>query len=142
MGTPSVDEARDFLARHPEVDSVDLLISDMNGVLRGKRIPRDNLEKAYASGIQLPGSVFALDITGNTVEETGLGLDIGDRDQVCRPVPGTLMVTPWQRKGRQAQLLMNMRDDQDGPFFADPRNVLARQVERLAERGLKAVVAL
>lgn len=142
MGTPSVDEARDFLARHTEVDSVDLLISDMNGVLRGKRIPRDNLEKAYASGIQLPGSVFALDITGNTVEETGLGLDIGDRDQVCRPVPGTLMVTPWQRKGRQAQLLMDMRDDQDGPFFADPRNVLARQVERLADRGLKAVVAL
>ena len=44
MSTPGVDEARDFLQRHPEIDSVDLLISDLNGVLRGKRIPSDNLE--------------------------------------------------------------------------------------------------
>ncbi|MBY5926136.1 MULTISPECIES: glutamine synthetase family protein [unclassified Halomonas] len=142
MSTPGVDEARDFLQRHPEIDSVDLLISDLNGVLRGKRIPTDNLEKAFVSGIALPGSVFALDITGNTVEETGLGLDIGDRDQICRPVPGSLMVAPWQRDGRHAQLLMSMRDDDDGPFFADPRNVLAAQVQRLSDRGFKAVVAL
>jgi len=142
MSTPPVDEARDFLARHPEIDSVDLLLSDLNGVLRGKRIPRDNLEKAYQNGINLPGSVFALDITGNTVEATGLGLDIGDRDQVCRPIPGSLMPTPWLRGGKQAQLLMDMRNDEDGPFFADPRNVLTRQIQRLADRGLKAVVAL
>ncbi|MGQ7247660.1 glutamine synthetase family protein [Halomonas sp. V046] len=142
MSTPPVDEARDFLARHPEIDSVDLLLSDLNGVLRGKRIPRGNLEKAYQNGINLPGSVFALDITGNTVEATGLGLDIGDRDQVCRPIPGSLMPTPWLRSGKQAQLLMDMRNDEDGPFFADPRNVLTRQIQRLADRGLKAVVAL
>lgn len=142
MSSLPVDEARDFLARHPDIDSIDLLVSDLNGVLRGKRIPRENLEKAYVNGINLPGSVFALDITGNTIEETGLGLDCGDRDQVCRPIPGTLMQTPWLRNGRQAQLMMSMRDEQDGPFFADPRNVLARQVRRLADMGLTAMVAL
>lgn len=142
MSSHPVDEARDFLARHPDIDSIDLLLSDLNGVPRGKRIPRDNLEKAYLNGINLPGSVFALDITGNTIEATGLGLDTGDRDFVCRPVAGTLMPTPWLRNGRHAQLLMSMHDDDDSPFFADPRSVLARQIRRLADAGLKAVVAL
>jgi glutamine synthetase len=142
MSSLAIDEARDFLTRNPDIDSIDLLLSDLNGVPRGKRIPRANLEKAYVNGINLPGSVFALDITGNTIEATGLGLDIGDCDQVCRPIPGTLMPTPWLRDGRQGQLLMDMRDEYDGPFFADPRNVLARQVQRLADRGYTAVVAL
>ncbi|WP_110630971.1 glutamine synthetase family protein [Salinicola salarius] len=142
MSSLPVDEARDFLARHPAIDSIDLLLSDLNGVLRGKRIPRENLEKAYVNGINLPGSVFALDITGNTIEETGLGLDIGDCDQVCRPIPGTLMPTPWLRDGHQGQLLMTMRNEHDGPFFADPRNVLAQQVQRLKAMGFTAVVAL
>ncbi|MFW6346752.1 MAG: glutamine synthetase, partial [Halomonas sp.] len=67
-------EARDFLARHPEIETIDLLISDLNGVLRGKRVARENLEKAYIQGINLPASVYALDILGNTIEATGLGL--------------------------------------------------------------------
>ncbi|KAA0017274.1 glutamine synthetase [Salinicola corii] len=142
MSTLAADEARDFLALHPEIDSIDLLLSDLNGVMRGKRIPRGNLEKVYRDGVSLPGSVFALDITGNTVEETGLGLETGDGDQICRSIPGTLMPTPWLRGGKQAQLLMDMRDDEGGPFFADPRNVLARQIRRLAELGCRAVVAL
>ena len=105
MSSLPVDEARDFLARHPAIDSIDLLLSDLNGVLRGKRIPRENLEKAYVTGINLPGSVFALDITGNTIEETGLGLDIGDCDQVCRPIPGTLMPTLRVRGRRDGSCL-------------------------------------
>ncbi|TVU73951.1 MULTISPECIES: glutamine synthetase family protein [Cobetia] len=142
MHSLPVDEVREFLDRHPEIENIDLLISDINGIQRGKRIPRENLEKAYALGINLPGSVFALDIAGNTIEETGLGLETGDSDQVCRPIAGTLMPAPWLRNGKQGQLLMNMRDDKDGPFFADPRNQLQKQVDVLAAMGLTAVVAL
>lgn len=138
----ALDEARDFLARHPDIASVDLLISDLNGVLRGKRIPRENLEKAYRDGVNLPASVFALDILGNTVEETGLGLDSGDGDRVCRPVPGTLMPSPWLRGGRQAQLLMTMEETDGSPYCADPRQVLARVLERFQRAKLTPVVAV
>ncbi|PRY73491.1 glutamine synthetase family protein [Halomonas ventosae] len=141
MPSPA-DEARDFLDRHPDVDSVDLLISDLNGVLRGKRIPRDNLEKAFRDGVNLPASVFALDILGNTIEATGLGLSIGDSDRVCRPVAGSLMPSPWLRDARQAQLLMTMTEADGAPFFADPRQVLARVLERLRRAGLTPVVAV
>ncbi|MFC4973644.1 glutamine synthetase family protein [Halomonas beimenensis] len=137
-----VDEARDFLERHPDIASIDLLISDLNGVMRGKRIPRTNLEKVYRDGVNLPASVFALDILGNTVEATGLGLETGDGDRVCRPVPGTLMPSPWLRNGRQAQLLMTMEDGDGSPYFADPRQVLARVLGRLGRTGLTPVVAV
>ncbi|MEQ6918385.1 glutamine synthetase family protein [Halomonas aquatica] len=142
MSSSLADEARDFLDQHPEVDSIDLLISDLNGLLRGKRIPRENLEKAFRDGIHLPASVFALDILGNTVEATGLGLATGDGDRVCRPVPGTLMPSPWLRDGRQAQSLMTMTEPDGSPFFADPRQVLDRVRERFHRAGLTPVVAV
>ncbi|MFG8224782.1 glutamine synthetase, partial [Pseudomonas aeruginosa] len=49
-----------FLQEHPEVQFVDLLISDMNGVVRGKRIERNSLHKVFEKGINLPASLFAL----------------------------------------------------------------------------------
>ena len=36
----TLNEANEFLKKHPEVQYVDLLIADMNGVVRGKRIER------------------------------------------------------------------------------------------------------
>ncbi|SEK58795.1 glutamine synthetase family protein [Halomonas daqiaonensis] len=142
MPSLPADEARDFLDRHPDVDSIDLLISDLNGVLRGKRIPRDNLEKAFSDGVNLPASVFALDILGNTIEATGLGLSSGDSDRVCYPVAGTLMPSPWLRDARQAQLLMTMSEADGSPFFADPRQVLDRVLEGFRRAGLTPVVAV
>jgi glutamine synthetase len=122
-------------------EQIDLLLPDMNGLLRGKRITRDALEKVYQNGVCLPMSLIATDITGNTVEETGLGYDIGDKDRVCRPVPGTLRPVPWSNKP-MAQLLLSMEDSHGGAFEANPREVLKRVLARYAARGLKPVVAI
>ncbi|WP_411834498.1 glutamine synthetase family protein [Pseudoxanthomonas mexicana] len=129
------------LASLPDCEHVDLLLPDMNGLLRGKRIVRAALEKVYADGVCLPMSLIATDITGNTVEETGLGYDIGDEDRICRPVPGSLRAVPWTpRPG--AQLLLAMEDGHGGTFEANPREVLRRVLARFAERGLTPVVAV
>lgn len=119
---------------------VDLILCDLNGLLRGKRITRDALEKAYAQGICLPMSLIATDVTGNTVEETGLGYDIGDEDRICRPIPGTLKAVPWSAKP-MAQVLLNMEDG-EGVFAASPREVLNRVVREFSNRGLTPVVAV
>lgn len=124
-----------------DCELVDLLLPDMNGLLRGKRITRDALEKVYADGVCLPMSLIATDITGNTVEETGLGYDIGDEDRICRPVPGSLRPVPWSPRP-MAQLLLSMEDAKGGAFEANPREVLRRVLERYAARGLKPVVAV
>jgi glutamine synthetase len=120
---------------------VDLILCDLNGLLRGKRITRDALEKAYAQGICLPMSLIATDITGNTVEETGLGYDIGDEDRICRPIPGTLKAVPWSARP-MAQVLLNMEDGSGSSFAATPREVLARVVREFTNRGLTPVVAV
>ncbi|NER62185.1 glutamine synthetase [Pseudomonas sp. MAFF212428] len=135
-----LDEMGEFLKAHPEVQFVDLLIADMNGVVRGKRIERASLVKVYEKGINLPASLFALDINGSTVESTGLGLDIGDADRICYPIPGTLSFEPWQKRPT-AQLLMTMHELDGTPFFADPREVLRGVVEKFDALGLDICAA-
>ncbi len=136
----TLNEANEFLKEHPEVQFVDLLIADMNGVVRGKRIERASLHKVYAKGINLPASIFALDINGSTVESTGLGLDIGDADRVCFPIAGTLCNEPWQKRPT-AQLLMTMHELDGQPFFADPREVLRQIVQKFDDLGLTICAA-
>jgi glutamine synthetase len=135
-----LNEANAFLKEHPEVLYVDLLIADMNGVVRGKRIERTSLHKVYEKGINLPASLFALDINGSTVESTGLGLDIGDADRICYPIPDTLCNEPWQKRPT-AQLLMTMHELEGTPFFADPREVLRQVVSKFDDMGLTICAA-
>lgn len=139
MPLPAQDAAA--LARVPDCEMVDLLLPDMNGLLRGKRISRDALDKVYADGVCLPMSLIATDITGNTVEETGLGYDIGDEDRICRPVAGSLRPVPWSPRP-MAQVLLAMEDAQGGVFEGNPREVLRRVLARYAALGLKPVVAV
>ncbi|ANG63037.1 gamma-glutamylputrescine synthetase [Marinobacterium aestuarii] len=134
-------EAAIFLQQNPDMEAIDLLIPDLNGVIRGKRIEREGLEKVYEDGVNMPASLFSLDITGNTVESCGLGLEIGEPDRVCRPEPGTLKLAPWQRRP-MAQLMMHMFEEDGSPFFGDPRHVLARVLKKFDALGLTPVVAV
>ena len=139
LALPTEDAAT--LAQLQDCEQVDLLLPDMNGLLRGKRITRDTLGKVYRDGVCLPMSLIATDITGNTVEETGLGYDIGDEDRLCRPVPGSLRPVPWHERP-SAQLLLQMEDGQGGLFQANPREVLRRVLDGFRELGLTPVVAV
>ena len=135
-------EIADFLARYPDVRSIDLLIPDTNAILRGKRIDVSALDKVFTDGVNLPGSLFGADISGDTVEETGLGFSIGDIDQLCFPVPGTLEVVPWHPRPT-GQLMLTMYTMDRQPFFADPRHLLAKVLERFKrELKLTPVVAV
>jgi glutamine synthetase len=136
---PAADAA--VLQQIPGCEMVDLILPDLNGLLRGKRITRDALGKIYESGVCLPMSLIATDITGNTVEETGLGYAIGDEDRICRPVPGTLRPVPWQKKP-MGQLLLSMEDAAGGMFSVNPREVLKRVLDRYSALGLTPVVAV
>jgi glutamine synthetase len=141
MNRADVAEALEFLQRHPEVEAVQLLITDLGGVARGKSIAREELEALYRDGRNVAGSILGLDVRGEDVEETGLVWSVGDADKQCWPVPGTLKPAPWlARPG--AQLLMTMFETDGTPAAADPRHALARVVDRLTADGLRPVVAV
>ncbi|WP_051299195.1 glutamine synthetase family protein [Marinobacterium litorale] len=137
---PDPAEAGQFLDQHPDLQFIDLLIADMNGIVRGKRIDRSALKKVFERGVALPASLYGLDILGETVESTGLGLEIGEADHTCYPVPGTLTMEPWQKRPI-AQLLMSMYEDEQTPFYADPRTVLKSVLKRFEELELTPVTA-
>ncbi len=129
------------LADHGNAELIDLILPDMNGLLRGKRITRDALDKVFQNGVCLPMSLIGTDVTGNTVEETGLGYDIGDEDRICRPIPGSLRPIPWQGRP-MLQCLLSMEGFDGGMFSANPREVLKRVVQKFTDRGLTPVVAV
>lgn len=137
----SNSEAEAFLAAHPDLISVDLLLPDQHGVLRGKRVPAHELLKVYSHGIYLPGSVFALDINGNTVESTGIGFDTGDCDQPCRAIANSLTLVPWQKK-TMAQCLLTMEQQPGSPYFANPRHVLDGICDQYQSLGYTPMVAV
>lgn len=138
----SPSEAALFLEKHPQLETIDLLICDLNGIMRGKRVGRELLSKVFDQGFYMPGSVMGLDATGDTVPETLLGLETGDSDNLCRPVPGTLAIVPWCESEVRAQVLCTMHELDGSPFFADTRQALCRVVERFAALGYSPGIAL
>ena len=79
----------------------------------------------------LPGSMYALDIEGGTIEDSGLGFSDGDADRPCMPIPGTLVPVPWDKDGI-AQVQLTMHEHDGTPFFGDPRHLLANVLARFA----------
>jgi glutamine synthetase len=133
--------AEAFLAARPAVRVVDLLLPDLCAVLRGKRVDRSDLAGVYERGMFLPGSMFALDVLGGTIQATGLGFDEGDADRACVPIPDSLYPAPWMGPS-VAQLQVQMLDHDGGPFYGDPRHVLDAVLDRYAARGWKPVIAI
>jgi glutamine synthetase len=134
-------EARAFLAEHPDIEAVQLVITDPNGIGRGKNIAREELLALYTTGRNVAGSILGLDATGEDVDGTGLVWDVGDADQCCRPIAGTLGVASWLARPT-AQVLGTMYALDGRPAIADPRHAFAALVARFVERKLRPVVAV
>lgn len=132
----SVDEARAFLDAHPQIEAFDIVLTDANGIGRGKIIRRHELLVLYEGGRHLPISILGLDIVGEDVHETGLIWDSGDGDLRAWPLPGTLVPLHGTNPPR-GQLLMSMYLLDGTPMTSDPRHALKRQVDAFAARGLR-----
>lgn len=129
-----------FFDDHPDIEALEAFIVDVNGVLRGKMIPRDGSGKVFKDGLRVPYSIYAVDIWGQDVLPAGLIAETGDNDGVCHAVPGSLHRVPWaERPG--AQVLLSMTDTKGRPFFGDCRHVLKRVLDLYAKKGLTPVVA-
>jgi glutamine synthetase len=132
-------EADWFLRAHPEITTIEALLPDCNGVMRGKWLPRHKLAKIFDGELKLPKTALSLDIWGRDVEE--LVFASGDADGVCRPVEGSLLATPWSPGGQHGQVMLSMFQPDGTPYMGDPRHVLKQVVARFQEMGWRPVVA-
>lgn len=137
----SLQEATDFLAAHPQIEAIDIVLHDSNGIGRGKIIRRHELEGLYLNGRHMPISILGLDVVGEDVDETGLIWDTGDGDLRAWPVPGSLVALHGTTPARGEVLLSQYHLD-GTPMLSDPRHALRRQVDAMAEAGLHPTAAL
>ena len=130
----------ELLLANPEIERVEAFLLDVNGIARGKWLPRAKALELDSKGLPMPRSAHALDIWGCDVEAAGLAFGTGDPDGICRPVHGSAALMPWAARPT-AQVLLQMEGANGGPFHGDPRAVLQAVAGRFADRGLATVVA-
>ncbi|MFV2093047.1 MAG: glutamine synthetase, partial [Hyphomicrobiales bacterium] len=133
-------EYRSFCARHGTPERIELMLCDLNAVLRGKWLPGDAADRLGTGGVRLPLSTYAPNILGCEVEATGLGIVAGDPDAQVVPIPGSLRPVPWAR-GQVAQVQVEMAEGADEISALSSRGILNRLLSRFKARGLRPVVA-
>ena len=135
----SLDELRAEVAVNT-VDTVVVAITDMQGRLQGKRIDsRHFLNEVVAHGTEGCNYLLAVDVEMNTVEGYQISSwERGYGDFVMVPDFTTLRRIPWQPG--TAMLLADVQWLDGSPVVESPRQILRRQLDRLAERGWLASV--
>jgi len=138
-GALSLEELR-HLVEQGEVDTVLLGITDMQGRLQGKRChARYFLEEVVPNAAEGCNYLLAVDVEMNTVGGYAMSSwDRGYGDFVMRPDLATLCMVPWHPG--TALCLADLAWADESPVVASPRQILRRQVDRLAERGWTALV--
>lgn len=129
-----------YCQAHGTPDRIELLLCDINAVLRGKWLPGDAIDKLLGGKVRLPLSTYAPSIMGHEVGGTGLGIEVGDPDGVLVPVDGTLKPVPWL-PGNVAQVLVEMTDMEGTVCSYSPRALLQSVLTRFQARGWRPVVA-
>ena len=135
-----LSELRAVQKKHGDFESMDLLIPDLNGILKGKRVRRGELDKACKGGFVFCAGATMLTGLGEVVSGVPYGADDGDPDLPAKLIPGSIVPVPWSNKP-MGQAFFRLVGEDGGDFFCDPRTVLENALKPLAKRGLKPVVA-
>jgi len=124
-----------------QVDTVIVAFPDVYGRLLGKRMTYDHfVNNTVHSGIHACSYLLTADIPMNPLPGFKLASwDKGFGDLHMRMDPATLRLLPWHEK--TAIVLSDLYHEDGAPVAEAPRSALARQIESLAERGLRAYMA-
>ncbi|MFF7439230.1 glutamine synthetase family protein [Streptomyces sp. NPDC008122] len=135
----TVEELRALVASG-EIDTVVLAFPDMQGRLQGKRFAAPFfLDEVLGHGTEGCNYLLAVDTEMNTVDGYEMSSwDRGYGDFAMHPDLTTLRRLPWN--DATAMVTADLAWADGTPVVAAPRQILRRQLERLAELGLTAHV--
>jgi glutamine synthetase len=138
-GMLTLDQLR-ALVDDGTIDTVLVAITDMQGRLQGKRCAAEYfLNEVVPHATEACNYLLAVDVEMNTVDGYAMSSwERGYGDFVLRPDFDTLRLLPWQEG--TALVLADIEWVEGGPVPVSPRQVLRRQLDRLAERDLAAYV--
>ncbi|WP_026918660.1 glutamine synthetase family protein [Gordonia shandongensis] len=128
-----MDRQQEFVLRTLEerdIRFVRLWFTDILGYLKSVAIAPAELEGAFLEGIGFDGSA----IEGFS--------RVSEADMVAKPDPSTFQVLPWRDDGDlySARIFCDIVMPDGSPSWADPRNVLRRQLNKAADQGFTCYV--
>jgi glutamine synthetase len=131
-------EDLDVAVGNGSIDTVLLALTDMQGRLQGKRLHGQYfMNEVVSGGSEGCNYLLAVDVDMNTVDGYEMSSwSTGYGDFVMRPDFDTLRPVPWQPG--TALVLADLFDTAGAPVPASPRQILRRQLDRLAAHGLTA----
>ena len=131
-------EDLDVSVGNGSIDTVVLALTDMQGRLQGKRLhSRYFMDEVVTGGSEGCNYLLAVDVDMNTVDGYEMSSwASGYGDFVMKPDFATLRKVPWQPG--TALVLADLETTDGLPVYASPRQILKRQLDRLAEHGLEA----
>jgi glutamine synthetase len=133
----TLDELREAVERGT-VDTVLLAMTDMQGRLQGKRLTATHfLSEVVEHGAEGCNYLLAVDVEMSTVDGYAMSSwERGYGDMLMIPDMRTLRPVPWQEG--TVVCLADVAWLDGSEVVASPRQILRRQLARLAERGWSA----
>jgi len=121
------------LLKLPEgTHTVILGVGDLNGIMRGKRIPATNWETICNNGNALSAALFAVDMTCDIWDTPFVNMGNGYPDCHIFPINQPVAI-PWEPGVAITFARAETTDHKPVPI--DPRNALLNQVERAKSMG-------
>ena len=123
------------------IDTIVVAFPDMYGRPVGKRVTADFFASHVAEhGIEACDYLLAVDVDMTPLPGYRFtNWDTGYGDFVCRPDYATTRRIPWL--AGTAMVVCDLTDEEGTPVEVSPRQILRRQLERAAERGLRVCCA-
>ena len=117
---------------------IDLLLSDANGVPRGKTIDSSSFDENDLP--RMAEAVLFQCINGDYTASAMASFNPKDADLIMQPDWSTYRRTPW-KEGEVGQVICRALSKEGDPLPYDARNVLNRVIKRYQDKGLEPIVA-
>lgn len=124
-----------------EIDTIIIALTDMQGRPMGKRLTAQYfLDQVASHGAEGCNYLLAVDVDMRTVDGYRISSwNTGYGDFSMKPDLSTLRLIPWHEKTAMVQV--DLEDHHGHPVKVSPRQILKRQLERLAQHDLICLAA-
>lgn len=126
--------AKEDFSLPPGTHTVAIGMGDLNGIMRGKRIPASHWDTICNSGNALSIALLALDMTCDVWDTPYVNFDNGYPDMHMFPLTKPVAL-PWEEGVAVCMARAEGMDHKPVPI--DPRGALVAQVERAAAMGFE-----
>ncbi len=109
-------------------------VGDLNGIMRGKRVPATHWPTVSKNGNALSIALFVMDMTSDLWDSPCANMENGFPDMHMYPMTQPV-ASPWEPG---VAICMGRAEGMDhNPLSVDPRNALVKQVERANAMGIE-----